>query len=220
MQRNTLKSLLIAIIFGAFIGIISSYGDTLFNNGQFDIILLVTGYFNTATIWGISAFLIGERTKSRKFALILGVSLLLAAVITYYIYGATIGNRSAIPLVTILRTAELWSIVGIIVGSIYGIAGSIYKHPLQSKLRNVSIILLTVLILSENGAYLYQMKDYLNANNYSAIIMIVMFIFGISLPFILIKNFKKALITLAVSLLLSVTGAVILNLIFVLIRGY
>lgn len=209
-----------AIISGLILGVISSYGDTLFNNGQFDIVLLVTGYFNTATVWGITAFLIGGKTENKKLAALLGVIVLIFAVVSYYSYGVLFGNRNDIPIITILKTAGLWALVGIVIGSIYGIAGSIYKYTLKATQKVISVGLLSVLILAENGFFLYQGKEYLSQLNPLEILNIIMFILGIVLPFILLKDFKKALATTLISLILSIIAAMILSQILILIRGY
>jgi|GEM_PF-5677141 len=217
-MKKAFSNILIPIGIGLIIGVVASFGDTVPSNGGTDPLFLLTSYFNTATLWGAAAFIVGVRMGSKKMAAISAILLLLAAVGSYYFYGTNFGNRTEIIMGTIIKTAVLWSIIGIVVGTIFGIAGFVYKHTISSKAKMAGVITLSSLILSENGYYLYAAKDYLTQLDPQKAVLIGMILVGLALPFILLGKNKKGLLSTVLSTLISGGGILFLEQLFKIIR--
>ncbi len=208
---NTSRNILLSLIGGLLIGIVAAYGDTLSNSGQFDIVWLVSNYFNTPTLWAVSAFLVGTLSSSKKQSAFLGILLLLTAVFSYYIYGRALGNRTDIMIDTLLKATYVWSLIAVVIGTLYGTAGSVWKYSKDVYKKVGAFVLLPVLIISENVYYILISKEYFFSNWGVSTIYLGMILIGMAISFLFMKDIKRASLVVVISLLLSVFGVVILS---------
>lgn len=216
---NTSRNILLSLVGGLLIGIVAAYGDTLSNSGQFDIVWLVSNYFNTPTLWAVSAFLVGTLSSSKKQSAFLGILLLLTAVFSYYIYGRAFGNRTDIMIDTLLKATYVWSLIAVVIGTLYGTAGSVWKYSKDVYKKVGAFVLLPVLIISENVYYILISKEYFFSNWGVSTIYLGMILIGMAIPFLFMKDIKRASLVVVISLLLSVFGVVILSYVLNAVRG-
>lgn len=214
-----IRNILISLIAGGLIGIIAAYGDTLRSDGQIDVVLIIANYFNTPTLWAMSAFFIGTISKSKLSAMGLGTLLLLSAVDSYYLYGITFGNRTEIMMETIVKAVLVWSVLALLIGPIYALAGSIWRHTQSINKRMFALIFLPVLIISENAYYLFLSRNNFLENISVNVVYIGMILVGLSLPFILLRDVRRGLLASTLSVIASVLGIAFLYFLFGYIRG-
>jgi len=209
MIKPKLKLALILLL-GAILGVASSLGDVMPFGSAFYII---GGFLNTASLWCLSAFLIGTVFRSRKNAVIFPISFLTLSVCSYYLTGYFWGNRSEVPLITLIATSLSWIIIAVFVGSLCGLAGMTAKYSKDIKKRIVAVTIPMVIIITECFISIIQLLPYLNSNNSNYIpfgILVSLTCTALVIPFLIYRNKRIAFYNMVLGVLLSITGAVIL----------
>lgn len=204
------KKILLILLSGVLLGTASSLGDVLpFGS----LLYIIGGFLNTASVWSLSAFLIGTQFKSRKNSIIFSISFLSLSVLSYYIVGYLWGNRGEVPLITLVSTALSWIFIGIFIGALCGLSARTAKHTKNLRKRIIAMIIPMAIILTESTISLIQLLPYLNlnSNNYIPFLMMVLlFISACGIPFIIFKNRRVAVYTLILALLISSAGSLLL----------
>lgn len=204
------KKILLILLSGVLLGTASSLGDVLpFGS----LLYIIGGFLNTASVWSLSAFLIGTQFRSRKNSIIFSISFLALPVLSYYIVGYLWGNRGEVPLITLVSTALSWIFIGIFIGALCGLSGRTAKHTKNLRKRIIAMIIPMAIILTESTISLIQLLPYLNlnSNNYIPFLMMVLlFISACGIPFIIFKNRRVAVYTLILALLISSAGSLLL----------
>lgn len=214
MRKLLTSPAFLAVVVGLSLGLGAAYGDTILNNGQVDLVLWLTNYLNTASAWTLAAFFIGSRSKSWKLAAVPAVAMLLIAVCSYYFYGVNFGNRTLILQTVIMREVAIWSLLGVVIGTVYGIAGSLTRFSATPKLRIASVSLVSVMMFAENGFFFLRSYPYANLDLMSLFSVIL----GIILPFLLLRNYKQALLAIGLAIIPFIAGVLALQSFFSLIR--
>lgn len=201
-MKVEVRKIVLLIILGLALGIASSFTDLL-EFGSF--LFILGGFLNTASVWSLSAFIVGTQFKSRKKAVLYSILFLSLSVTAYYSFGFLIGDRQEIPLLIIISTAFSWVIISIFIGTLCGLAGTTAKHSKTIRKKIVSVLIPVIIILSETLIALAQLYPYLsNPENLIPFgILITLLIFGLILPYSVFKDKKVAFYTMGLSIILS-----------------
>ncbi len=82
---------------------------------------------NSGTLWAASAVLAGwivTRTTSAMLGALAGFAVLICAVLGYYVYGVTLGDRVGLGISALSGSVRVWLIASFIAGPLLGLAGA------------------------------------------------------------------------------------------------
>ncbi len=209
MNKRYFKIILL-ILLGALLGVASSLADKLPTGSPF---FVVGGFLNTASVWSISAFIVGSRFRSRINSVAMPIIFLAFSVSAYYITGFALNTIVDVPVITIVATYISWVFIAILVGALCGLAGMSAKYSRDIKKRMIAIVIPMVIILIESVISVIQLLPYLSANNNNYIpfgVLTALALIALSIPFFIYNNKRIAFYNMVLGLLLSIVGALIL----------
>lgn len=204
------SKVLIILTLGLFLGITSSIGDILPFGSAF---FIIGGFLNTASVWCLSAFAVGTNFKSRRYAIIVPISFLVLSILGYYIFGYFWGDRSEVPVITLVATSLSWMFIALFVGALCGLSGMIAKHSRDIKKRMIAVTVPMVIIITESIISLIQLLPYLSTNSSNFIpflILSILILVALSIPFFVYRNKRISLYNMILGLILSIVGALVL----------
>jgi hypothetical protein len=99
---------------------------------------------NLATTWAAAAFVAGRLIGSLPSGAIGGLVTLWLAVLGYYLFGLTLGDRTQVGWQGLLGPVRMWLLVGVAAGPIFGALGSASTRPNRTALGMAPLPLLAL----------------------------------------------------------------------------
>lgn len=84
---------------------------------------------NVATAWVLAAFVAGRVTQTWGQAVAAGSMSLYVAVVGYYVYGVTLGDRIDVGLSALTGVTGYWLLVATVAGPVFGVLGRVTHLP-------------------------------------------------------------------------------------------
>lgn len=147
---SAIGALLRALVLGVLLGALTSAADAAVGTswGQDSTpIRAATVVLNFGALWALVAFLLGRKSRGRVAAMLAGVSALGAAVVAYYTYGATFGNRTDTPYETLTDVATTWLVIAVFAGPLLGWAGR--RSRIRDPLGTAMLATVPVIVFAE-----------------------------------------------------------------------
>jgi hypothetical protein len=111
----------LAVLVGAVIGIGGSYLDASSGPDSIGPALMIP--LNMGSIWAAAAIGVGSLAHRRWVGALSGLTVLVAGVGGYYLYGLVAGDRTDVGLSGVAGVLRAWLVVGVIAGPVLGLIG-------------------------------------------------------------------------------------------------
>lgn len=147
---SAIGALLRAIVLGVLLGALTSVADAAVGTSwgqESTAIRAATVVLNFGALWALVAFLLGRKARGQVAAMLAGVSALGAAVLAYYAYGATFGNRTDTPYDTLTDAATTWLVIAVFAGPLLGWAGR--RSRIRDPLGTAMLATVPVIVFAE-----------------------------------------------------------------------
>ena len=119
-----LRVLLVALVAGLILGAVTSLSDVHAEGlNPSDVWRVLAIILNAACSWLAVAVLAGRASRRPAWAAVAGALALVVAVLAYYGYGVTWGDRSGLGVHGVAHTAESWLLVAVLAGPSGGLLG-------------------------------------------------------------------------------------------------
>ena len=120
----------VVVVGGLALGIGASAADAFmgFGDGSHAWVRVASIALNMITAWVGAAFLVGRVARSARSAVVGGLAVLYSAVLGYYAFGATFGDRAHVGWATLSAVSIRWLVVATLVGPAFGVLGYLARR--------------------------------------------------------------------------------------------
>lgn len=114
-----------AALLGVFVGVGASASDAHqgFGAGDRPWVRVLSIALNVAVAWALAAFVAGRRASTGRGAAAAGALSLYLAVVGYYAYGVTMGDRLDVGVSALRGVTGYWLLVATVIGPVCGMLG-------------------------------------------------------------------------------------------------
>lgn len=118
------------LLAGLVLGIAATVADSLIHPGPaYAYTRALSMVLNAASVWAGLGILAGWLVRRPLSALLAGPLALVVAVLAYYAYGVTLGDRLGVESGEVLATGQHWILYAVLIGPVLGLIGALMRRP-------------------------------------------------------------------------------------------
>ena len=144
-----------AVLMGVILGVAAAAGDSFVGLGTPDAVRVLASIPNLGCLWVAMAFLAGAWFRRPWMAAVAGCGALVTAVIAYYTFGLTLGDRVDVGFAGVWPHFLRWLIAALVAGPALGILGYVF-HRGRGGAGLLGALALPAAVIAESGYYLAQ----------------------------------------------------------------
>jgi hypothetical protein len=179
-----------AIVFaGLLLGIAAAAGDRGMGLHTSDIARIMFWIPNIGSVWIALAFFTGAWLCRAWMSTAAGCASLASAVVAYYGFGLTLGDRAHLGLAVIGPTLLFWLAAAFVGGPTFGFLGFAFRHG-RKAIGFVGALALPAVIVAESGDQLFRELPYLGNDPWRDGLLLVMLGIGVFLAVLFFRRWK------------------------------
>jgi hypothetical protein len=183
-----------ALVFvGLLLGVAAAAGDRGMGLHTSDIARVVFWIPNIGSVWIAVAFFTGAWFRRPWMSSAAGCASLVSAVVAYYAFGLTLGDRAHLGLAAIGPTLLFWLVAAFVGGPTFGFLGFAFRHG-RKGLGLLGALSLPVIIMGESGYQLVRELPYLGNDPWRDGVLIFMFGVGVLVAALFVRRWKSRLV--------------------------
>jgi hypothetical protein len=143
------------VLIGVILGVTAAAGDSSIGLGTSDAARVLAWIPNLGCLWVGMAFLVGAWFRRPWMAAVAGCGALAAAVIAYYTFGLTLGDRVDVGFAGVRPYLLRWLVAALIAGPAFGVIGYAFRRG-RGGAGLLGAVALPAAVIAESGYYLAQ----------------------------------------------------------------